>query len=286
MSSNLAQRAVLAGLRISTWTGRKYDRKVSEEVAQAHNTGVNAGRYQKNLAQGAGTLEAIRSVASAARNTHNALTLPWTNEGERILPTLGYMKWLEEMRRYKGELASLVDMFVSEYPAIKESDKAVLNGLYNEADYPVDIRACFSFDTLVKPLPQAEDFRVHLAEEEVGEIKRQLTEAVEASVQEAQLEGVKRLYQAVSRMAERLSTPDAIFKNTLTSNVEELVGLLPGFNLTDNPDLDRVVQTVRERLTGLKAEDLRESEVLRKNVAYDATQVVNQMQAVWGRLGK
>lgn len=284
--SNLANRAVLAGVRISTWTGRKYDRKVSEEVAKQHSTAVTAGRYHKNLAQGATTLEAIRSVASAARNTHNALTLPWTNEGERILPSVGYMKWAEEMRRYKGELGALVEAFVGEYEAIKASDKATLNGLYNEADYPVDIRACFAFDTLVKPLPQAEDFRVQLGEGEVNEIKRQLTAAVEASVQEAQGEAIKRLYRAVSHMAEKLKDPKAIFRDSLTENVEELSALLPGFNLTGDVELDAIGAMVRDRLTGIKAEDLREAGVLRSNVAYDAEQIVNRMQGVWGRLDR
>ena len=40
--------AMLIDLNISTWTGRKMDKKVSEEIDQAKNTKSRAGNYHKD----------------------------------------------------------------------------------------------------------------------------------------------------------------------------------------------------------------------------------------------
>ena len=104
-------------------------------------------------------------------------------------------------------------------------------------------------------------------------------------MQEAQGEAVKRLYKAVSHMAERLRDPKAVFKRSLVESVEELVTLLPGFNLTGDSELEGVVSMVRGSLTGLKVEELRESQSIRQGVAHDAAQIVNRMEGVWGKIG-
>ncbi|MGB9488572.1 MAG: hypothetical protein WCD04_20960, partial [Terriglobia bacterium] len=81
-----------------------------------------------------------------------------------------------------------------------------LGGLFRSEDYPApeELRSKFSFETKVMPLPDAGDFRVTLGDEEKERIKRQITAAVEASLQVASRELWQRLYEAVSHLAERL----------------------------------------------------------------------------------
>jgi hypothetical protein len=63
----IAERAMLAAIHISIWTGVKHDRKVSHEVASQHGAPVSAGRYNKQLLRGAGRLDDLRTLAGPIR---------------------------------------------------------------------------------------------------------------------------------------------------------------------------------------------------------------------------
>jgi hypothetical protein len=51
-----------------------------------------------------------------------------------------------------------------------------LGGLFRPEDYPLstEIRDKFGFETKVMPLPDADDFRVSLGDEEKDRVKRQI----------------------------------------------------------------------------------------------------------------
>ena len=53
-TNNLSTKAVLVGIAIHGWQARKYDRKVSLEVAEKHAATQDAGRFNKHLLPGGG----------------------------------------------------------------------------------------------------------------------------------------------------------------------------------------------------------------------------------------
>ena len=81
----LAARAMLAGLTISQWSARKTDKRATREVHTHHNAKDDSGTYRKALVAKS-ALEGIAAIASEARGTHYALTLPWLDSGARLLP--------------------------------------------------------------------------------------------------------------------------------------------------------------------------------------------------------
>ncbi len=80
---------MLCGLRISGWSARKLDRKVTDETNHAHGAASDAGRYNKALLA-KDALAAVVTAANAARTFHYARTLPWLDDGARILPAAAY----------------------------------------------------------------------------------------------------------------------------------------------------------------------------------------------------
>ena len=46
---DLNRDAMLAGLHITAWSGRLYDREASDHVAVHHDASTSAGRYNKRL---------------------------------------------------------------------------------------------------------------------------------------------------------------------------------------------------------------------------------------------
>src|SRR6185369_3013865 len=97
MTKNLlAEKAVLASLNISQWSGRKLDRKITDEVNESHGAVADAGRYNKLLVAKV-TLDPIQQIVGEARSYHIRMTLPWSDSGTRILPSALYLEYTKKI---------------------------------------------------------------------------------------------------------------------------------------------------------------------------------------------
>ena len=162
-NGNLATKAMLVDLSIRAWSARKFDRKITEEVAQRHGTTEKVGRYNKNLLPfDAASYEAIWAVAGAARGEHYEQTLPWSDDGPRILTAANFMFYMDKSRARRRAFEGAVATFLPEYPGLKKKSEEISKGMYNAEDFPdqADMATRFEFSVKVFPLPSGEDFRV------------------------------------------------------------------------------------------------------------------------------
>ena len=102
----ITHKAMLAAVHISIWTATKHDRKVSRDVANLHGAQERAGRYNKQLLMGAARLEDLRTLAGQIRQHFYKITLPWSDEGLRLLPSHFYFDLTARMREFKAGFSS------------------------------------------------------------------------------------------------------------------------------------------------------------------------------------
>ncbi|HKS76448.1 MAG TPA: hypothetical protein VJQ82_24755 [Terriglobales bacterium] len=285
----LSSRAMLCSLSISQWSASKHDPQISEEIAVHHGAQPDVGRYNKLLIPKE-TLAEVRRIAGEARREHYFMTLPWDDNGYRVLPAAVYMEHTEKLRAYSGECVAAVEVFATQFDQLVVESRSRLGGLFRPEDYPAskEIRDKFGFETKVLPLPDANDFRVSLGNEEKDRIKRQITASVEASLNVASRELWQRLYEAVSHMAERLSAYKTTelgvehpFRDSIVTNMVKLVDLMPRLNITGDPELERLTSQVRASLL-VDPEQLRQSESIRADTAMKAARIAQQMSAYMG----
>jgi len=283
---SLSSRAMLCSLSISMWSARKHDSEASEEIAQRHGAQADAGRYHKVLLPKEALAE-IHKIVSEARQEHYFMTLPWDDNGYRVLPAAAYMDHTEKMRTLSNRFTPAVDALAQQFSQLVEEAKVRLGGLFRLADYPApdELRSKFSFETKVMPLPDAADFRVALGDEEKERIKRQITAAVEASLQVASRELWQRLYEAVDHLAERLQaykvTEEGVehpFRDSVVTNLVKLVDVLPKLNVTGDPELEQLAAQVRASLL-VDPQELRKSEGVRTETARNASAIASRMSA-------
>jgi hypothetical protein len=93
---NLNDRALLVQLSISQWTARKYDKRITKEVAHSNNTAVEAGRYNKSLLPMNDYLDRVHKKSTHIRNKFYDNTLPWGLEGTMMLPSANYLNFMTE----------------------------------------------------------------------------------------------------------------------------------------------------------------------------------------------
>src|ERR1700761_9519137 len=174
----ITERAMLAAIHISIWTAVKHDRKVSRDVANQHGAHESAGRYNKQLLREAEKLESLRSLSGQIRQYFYKITLPWSDEGYRLLPAHFYFELTTKMREFEQTFAQQVEEFLAVYPSYIEQVRPDLNGLFREEDYPSSdkLRNKFGVKLEVLPIPSGNDFRVTLSEEEQARVAQEIDE--------------------------------------------------------------------------------------------------------------
>lgn len=284
----ITERAMLAAVHISIWTAIKHDRKVSREVAEQHGAYAGAGRYNKQLLREAERLESLRTLSGQIRQYFYKITLPWSDEGYRLLPAHFYFELTTKMREFEQAFAQQVEEFLAVYPSYIEQVRPELNGLFREEDYPSTekLRNKFGVKLEVLPIPSGNDFRVTLSEEEQARVAREIDENVRQSLQKGTEDLWARLKGVVAHMVDRLNEPDSRFHASLVTNIGELVDLLPRLNVNQDEELNRFAGEIRDRLCGFTARDLKKNEILRAATANDAAEILTKMDAVLRERGQ
>jgi len=275
---SLTEKAMLARLTITQWSARKMDKRVTEEVRVNHDASADAGRYNKLLiAQEA--IKTVQAVATAARETHYRLTLPWRDDGARILPAKAFFDYSKSMRDSEAEFNRAVAEFLAEYPVLVSDARHRLNGMFSENDYPSadKLRARFSWTISIDPLPTGEDFRVTIGDDETARIRAEIDARTRQALADGMRDAWQRLYDAVKHAADKLADADAIFRDSLIGNIRDLCGLLPVLNFADDARLEAMRANIETKLAGLDCDGLRRSPMYRHKAAQDAQAIARDL---------
>lgn len=281
------ERAMLVKLSVSAWTARKFDRKVTEEVNRQHGANDDVGRYNKHLLGGkdhAKSHAAVVSAAKAMRTTVYEQTLPWADEGWRLLPTANYEKFTDALRAARTRYDDAVEAFVREYPELRENARKLLNGMFRDEDYPDadSIAGRFSCTVDFSPVPAQGDFRLDLPADQIERLEGSAADRVKRAVGEAMQGAWERLHKVVAHARERLGDPDAIFRDTLIGNISELTDILSRLNVTGDDQLETMRKRVERDLSKLQPDVLRKNKTARAQAANKAQKILESMSAFYG----
>ena len=94
-------------------------------------------------------------------------------------------------------------------------------------------------------------------------------------------EAWSRLHECLSHVSERLEdsgqeTKKKIFRDSLVDNAHELIDMLKVLNVTKDPELERARALMAQTFTGLEATDLRDSEVVRRDVKANVDSILSK----------
>ena len=278
---SIAEKAMIVRLSVSQWSARKYDRKATKEVADNHNaTASEIGRFNKMLIK-ADALKKISTLVNKVRAYNYANTLPWSNDGDRLLPSANYTEYSAQMREFGQEFEDYVDEFVANYNNLIDDARNRLNGLFNIADYPQNVRHKFNFNVSIAPVPEAGDFRVDVGADS-EKIKAEIEERTKSAVKDAVGDLWKRFYDAIQQMEERLNDPKKIFRDSLVDNLLDLTELLPKLNVTNDPELAKLSDAVKQKLVKYDPQTLREDSGARTTTAEEAQKLLDNMSGFLG----
>ena len=272
---NLSEKALLVNLTISQWTGKKEDKGISRQIEREHNA-HNAGKFNKILIA-ENELKKIQSVSNAARSFLKENTLPWGDNGDRLLPSTNYFEFVSAYRKHKDDFILAVDNFIQQYPSLKIEAKRRLNGMFREADYPTTniMKSKFSIDISFMPISDIKDFRLEIDAEEVQNLRSQIESEFNHRISQSVNDMWLRIKEVVGHVVDKLSEKDPIFRNTLIENIRELIDILPRLNFTNNPDINSTIHSMKALL--VDPDSLRNNAQLRSEKAKEAKAILDKI---------
>lgn len=285
MGAKLSEKAMLVELHMGWWQARTMDRTVTKEIHAIKDASVDAGLYLKRIL-GKDHVRPVQAIVVKARHTHYDLTLPWENSGKRILTAACYPEYQRVMAEFKSQFEDEVENLIDTLDEKIEEQRLRLGDMFNENDYPgaSTIRGFHYFDVRVSPVPEAGDFRVELAADEVDAIRSDLAARTNATLAAAMNHVWERLRDVVSHVATSLGKTDKVFRDTLISNVQHLNELIPLMNVADDQNLEALRRDVERSLCNLDPQTLRSDGEQRAEAAKTASDLLDKMAGFMGGL--
>lgn len=288
--SPLSSRALLVSFSQHAWGAGAVDKEAGREAADAHGADPAQIRLYKRLFPKE-TMEKIRKAQRKTHHMFHAFTLPWLDDGVRIVASERYLELVSMLRKEKAAQDAVVEELAQNLDREIENAKIRLNGMFKAEEYPTpeDLRSRFSINWRVFPVPDAADFRVQgIGDEDLAKIRSEISAEVSAQENAAMKYAIERLSKVVSHMVERLrayakdedgKVVGGRFHGSLVENVKFRAETLPALNLTGDPELAALGKRMLEELTAYDADMLREDDLLREKTAAAAEDILEKLCA-------
>jgi hypothetical protein len=285
---NLASCAVLVEFNASVWTARKLDRSVSDEIEQSKGAkSKGAARVNKNLFAGRSELEEIRQLVTAARTYVYDNTFPWSDAGQRLLPTGKLIAVDARMQQFRDEFNAKVANFVAVYPTLITAQAMALGDMFKRDEYPSahEIAGKFAFMFEPLPVPQSGDFRVDVGNEAQQYLEERLRKTADARINRVLDDVRQRLAEHLQRMSDRLVTErddktgepkQRKFNDTLVTGAYELCDLIKSLPALEGHDLAVAARALENALDGKDAQALRDMHDKRDEVKAKVDALISQ----------
>jgi hypothetical protein len=284
---SIATQCMTVNLQVGMWVGQRLDKQASDRVTEDAGAVQDAARVNKHLIP-KDVIKPIQQAANAIRAHVYTHTLPWKDNGDRLLTRQMYMDFMPAHAALVQEFGTAVEHFLDEaYPAAVAQASFRMGSLFNRDDYPSadQLRHKFYVNLDVDAVTEAGDFRVELDEAEMTRVRTDIDTKLRQRIGSAMTDVWTRLADTLGHFATKLGDTDAIFRDSTVKNLEELVELLPGLNVLNDAQLEQIRQDVASKLTGIAPKDLRKDATLRRAVAKDAQDIMSKMQGFMNAFG-
>lgn len=292
----IASAAMIGNLNISSWEARIQDKATKEEVLATKGArSKRAASVSKHLFSECPALDAIKTLRGEAYLWFRKETMPWDDNGGRLITTKRYLNTMDQAAKYEQRFNALVNAFLGVYQT-EISKQAFENGaLFDRSEYPSEdeVRAKFRFALNVSPVPTSGDFRVDIGHEAAQQLAEQYERLAAERMSAALAEPWQRIKDQVLWVKERMEAvlaydPDAVEEQPVTDpdgkvidikitkkrrpklydsmleNGLELCKTLSDFNITNDPRLEEARRELEAALTRVDMDSLKESPELQK----------------------
>ena len=254
---SIASSAMTVELSMSIWTARKKDHKASDDVASMNSADKGVANVTKNLLGNCDELTALQKFAGNLRNLHYSMTMPWSDNGQRLVTTMQYFKYNEVMTEMIDEGWRMVDDFLNVYDWKVMDAQAKLGAMFNRDEYPTRdaIRGKFAFRLAYEELPDGGntgDWRLDLPHEAMQTLRTNYANSFNLKIKGAMDDVWTRLHTNLTRLVRQLDVDEEGKGNRLYDTVFDqalsLTEMLGTCNVTGDTQMEAMKRQLEQAL--------------------------------------
>lgn len=280
---NLFEKGCLVQLTVRKWGGiKKIDKNRLAQMVESPEW-MNASKKLVDPE----SLKPICKVGNAARTYLNTISLPFPLQGMVFVPKDMISQVDEKLSEFKQEFNETVDEFVEGYDSLRETAMIYLADLFNEVDYPVNIRDKFSiswrFIILDVPNGKSGILSPEVYEREKEKFIRTMDEARELAIQSLREEFSSMVERITDRFTQNVDGKPKIFKNATVESFYEYFETFRQRNIFNDNELAQLVDRAQALLDDKSAESIRSNESVKESICNGMAEIEAAMADVLKR---
>jgi hypothetical protein len=252
------EKGCLVHLSVSSWTGLA---KVSNTDIEVHadKSLIKASKFLVDKEN----LKPIEQIRNEARNYIYSKSLPFPIRSVAFIPKDSITEINEKLAGFLAQFNQAVEDFAVNYDYFISVAKTGLRELFNEDDYPSDIREKFHFQWLFLTVGEANPNT--LAPELYEQEASKFINTMESFAQDA----VILLRDEFKKMVDNLTTrlkEGKKFKEASITNLKDFMDEFKHLNIADDVELSLLIDKTKEIIVGIDGESLRSNSELKSKV--------------------
>lgn len=246
---SLATSTCVVELNISQPPITREDKEATQKIAElfkltlrdVDGKPIKPAAVHKKLYEGWKEYAKLKSFIGFVRREHEKLTVTWSDRGLRIIPTLGYLDYIETMTGYQNQMDSMLDNDMRQtYPdAMRELANVFADmhdpSLYYDWD---TFRSKYRFSLKSWGTPDPNDLRCDLPKQALEQMKSDMHSVIQENALKSTNDLWKRMHDTLQRVSKALGYKEdgklQTFKDTLVPAAQELVTQLRTLNITND----------------------------------------------------
>jgi hypothetical protein len=287
MTHALTEKAMVVNLSIGIWQGYRLDKAASAKVTNDAGAASDAARVNKHLIPKE-ALAPIVTAQNAIRTHFYSKTLPWRDNGDRLVTRILYAPFIEEHEALKTAFLDEVETFLTGgYLSAIEKAEFRMGSMFDRADYPAvsELRRKFYAELDIAPIATANDFRVAIDQDHVDKVKASIEASMEQRMKAATADVWRRMAETVGYFQTRMADPTAVFRDSTITNIGEMLDLIPGLNVLDDPQIEQVRAAIAKAFGNLDAKEIRKDPAHREQLSTEAAAIMSKMKGFAAAFG-
>jgi len=215
-------------------------------------------------------LKPINKIINKARSYLTATSLPFPIKGMEFVPKEMIGRVDERLNGFKSEFNHSVETFMGSYDRLREVAMVHLGELFNETEYPLDVRKKFAFiwRFIILDVPNGNTSLLapEVYEREKEKFVQTMEQARELAVQSLREEFAGMVERITDRFSHGPNGDVKIFKNGTVNHFYEYFETFKERNIFKDHELSELVERAKGILGGKSAEEIRGNDRFKKRI--------------------
>jgi hypothetical protein len=280
----LSHRAMMVTLTQRSWKATATDQDVAAQTELAQQAEHGTITVLKKLCPDH-ILAGIRTALSLGRSEHYKMTVPGLYKGQALLSTAMFETYAMAQDEIKGAFFTRVDEFVKIYPDIVDRAARRFGSAYKPSDYPSPegVREYFDYRVQFAPVPETSDWRLegvtsadltklrHEVEDSVGKMYSDATQVL--------FNRTRKLLESIVAQTKNYNSrhPGNTLGDATIDNLKEISSMVTAMNITGDPVLEQVGNSMIKSFIDVEAKELRRSDERRKEIGSTAKNLLAKL---------